>query len=144
MHKLHRAILLFEAIICFGPVTYMWLLSLIGVPLLLVAFINGGGLESLTVPALTIFGGLGLFGAAALLISLGEAEPSISARKLKVYFGSGCIASMMGIAFFGINEPYSWALFLLPVAANLHWIYLGRSFFKLTANTRLQADASRR
>ena len=127
MTPLFRALTMLEAIICFAPVVYLWLLSLIAFPMMLLAFLSGAGIESLLGPAATIFGGIGLFGAGALFVSLDGSKVLVPWSKLRFCLVCGSVASFLGLLTLGLKEPVIWMIFTLPVVAYCHFLLLWKS-----------------
>ena len=123
MRHLRRASLIVEAVICFGPATFLWFLSLIGLPFVLIAFVSGGWNCGVFL-AQNALGGAGLFGAGALIVALNNPKRSISRVKLNVCFGCGVLASILSLALYDLPDRYVWAVFTLPILANFHFLYL--------------------
>ena len=126
MKAVFRALLTIEVFVCFAPVTYIWVLSLVAFPVMIMIFFEGGGAASLAGPVATILGGLGLLGAGALFVSLDSGQLVISRQKLWVFLVSGWIASVIGISMFGFGGVATWAIFAAPVLASVHFLYLWR------------------
>ncbi len=126
MKALVRALLTIEAFVCFAPVTYIWFLSLVAFPVMIMIFLEGGAPNSLAGPIATILGGLGLLGAGALFIALDSGQLVISRKWLWVFLVSGWIASAIGISMVGFGGVAIWAIFSAPVLASVHFLCIWR------------------
>ncbi|MBY6031559.1 hypothetical protein KUV59_00080 [Marinobacter daepoensis] len=124
MKEVSRVLLTIEVFVCFAPVAYIWLLSLVAFPVMIMIFVEGGAPGSLAAPIATILGGPGLLGAGALFVALDSGKLMISKRKLWVFLVSGWIASAIGASMVGFGGVAIWAIFSAPVLASVHFLYL--------------------
>lgn len=142
MKVIDRIGLIVEFILCFLPITYLWLLSLLAFPLSVGALLSSFRFEFALFPLSSIFGGAGLFGAFNAFAIIFYEKPVPDLKLPLLFFACGLAASIAGLLMFGISEPISWAIYAPPAVANWHFIYLLRKTVAQAANKTLQSPAS--
>lgn len=128
MRATKTALLILEFVIAFFAVTYLWILSVIVSPLTIIALFTGAD-ENFIPLILTIAGGFGFWGIIQLAIKIISPKlPVTEPKRLKVFLCSGVASLVLGGYFFEVSSLSESLMFLVPILATLHFIYLGRSY----------------
>jgi len=124
MKLLSKALLLFEVVICFGPVFMLLLMGFFVIPVALVT----GEFGAWPILAMVICGSLGMVGLIAILINILEPGTKFPhPTKVKVYLLCGVSA----MSFFGLGVSNGWGTvvyFLAPLLAGIHLAFLEREY----------------
>jgi len=128
MKPIHRALLIIEIIVCFGPVTLLLGLGLIVVPVSILELIDGNA-GVLPLVLLEVGGVLGMV--AMLSLVLHVLEPSklfLSHKKLMFFTASGVISLLFGAVLLNASGLF-WLVYVLPLLAAFHLLYLSRKIW---------------
>jgi hypothetical protein len=122
-----KFLLILECVIAFFGVTTLWLMAVAMLPISLVLMVTEGG-DSYVLVAITLLGGLGLWGVLQLLLAiLIPAKVMIEWRYLIFYIVSGVTALVMAGLSMPISNLYHVLIFLMPILVTLHFCYLARA-----------------
>lgn len=120
-------LLILECVIAFFGVTTLWLMAVAMLPISLMLMVTEGG-DSYVLVAITLLGGLGLWGVLQLLLAiLIPAKVMIEWRYLIFYIVSGVTALVMAGLSMPISNLYHVLIFLMPILVTLHFCYLARA-----------------
>ena len=122
-----KIILLLETIACFGPITLLLILGVIGTPFVVLASVdqNQNWLFWLSVP----LGLIGLYGAFQLIIKVLDPDINISSpKKLRLMLVSGILAIAIHLSFNYRVGLFYILIVLLPLFATAHFTYMARGY----------------
>ena len=120
-------LLVLACVIAFFGVTTLWLMAVAMLPISLMLMVTEGG-DSYVLVAITLLGGLGLWGVLQLLLLiLIPAKVMIEWRYLIFYIVSGVTALVMAGLSMPISNLYHVLIFLMPILVTLHFCYLARA-----------------
>lgn len=122
-----KFLLILECVIAFFGVTALWLMAVSMLPISLMLMVTEGG-DSYVLVAITLLGGLGLWGVLQLLLLiLIPAKVMIEWRYINFYIVSGVTALVMAGFRMPISNLYHVLIFLMPILVTLHFCYLARA-----------------
>jgi len=141
LSKYFKIFLVIEMLVAFSGITVLWLMgslmSFISVFIMLEVPFSETGSVSKFFDALkivfvflawTVAGGLGLYGVYQLTMKVVLPERHLSYKKVRVFIGIGIFAVLPVLYGSIIDVEPSALIFLVPVIAAFHLLYLGREY----------------
>ena len=128
MKVMNKILIIIEFIIAFFAVTYIWILSLVTLPLSVFGIIKGE--LSFVIPvAITFLASLGFWGIIQLLIKIVNPNLPISKpNHIKVYLLAGIVALVSGVIYMQAKEFNHLIMFLMPALVTIHFSYLEKGY----------------
>ena len=132
MKQVSKLLLLLEVLVCYGPAVCYLAIGLAFVPFWLLSALTGE-FAALTLLLMVVGGVCGIIALVALVIKLLNPRMAvISAGKIRILSMFGMVASVAILLQTGSLDRLYQAetlVFLLPVVASVHIIYLGRNYY---------------
>ena len=144
MKRISQLLLLLELIICYGPSLCYLIIGIAFVPFWILSALSGD-FQAITMVMMVVGGVIGLFALLALVYKICHPKSSmICEGKIRLLSLMGMVASIAILyqadAIEKVFEVGAF-LYLLPLAASLHIIYLGRNYYFACCRRSKRSDS---
>ena len=145
MKPIGKLLLMLELMICYGPSLCYLIIGIAFIPFWILSALSGE-FQAITMVMMVVGGIIGFFALLALCYKICNPKSNlICDGKIRLLSLMGMLSSIAILYYADAIEKLFevWAfLYLLPLAASLHIIYLGRNYYFVCCNRSNRSDDS--